>query len=115
MLNTKVFIIDGLDKNMFNPFQNIDSDYEDSSMSSKMYEELNKELSDNFDKYSAEEEVIALKRILFKYASYSEGDTSMFILGNDTFVSQFNIDVTCVNYEDVWNGTIVISITYITK
>ena len=79
-----------------------------------MYEDLKKDLADNED-YSAEDQVEAIKSILLKYSDYSEGDVSAFILGNGCYAKECNINVTCVNYEDIWNENIVVSIAYVTK
>jgi hypothetical protein len=106
-LLTSYFRLTGINRSMFQPFCDIDSDYINSKMANKMYERFAGALLENEGNWSEEEKIEYLSLLFKDFAMYQEVGISQFILHNSSYCIGFNIDVICTDFEDIWNNTIV--------
>ena len=106
-LKTHVAIIDNLNSNMFVDFLNIDKDYIENSsdVSKKYYTQLIDNYNSNKD-YSEEDRLQLLEETIQEIADdHSLG--SRFILGNDTCTKEYDINVVCSDYENLFDNIFV--------
>tara|TARA_R100000951_G_scaffold67648_1_gene57104 strand:+ start:51 stop:398 length:348 start_codon:yes stop_codon:yes gene_type:complete len=106
-LKTEIITIDNLHSNMFVDFLNIDSDYIDNSsdISKKYYTQLIDKYNSNED-YSEEDRLQCLEEIIYDLAEDHSLD-SQFILGNDAYTKEYDIDVICSDYENLFDSIFV--------
>ena len=111
-LYTSHFYLTGLNRKMFEPFTDIDSDYDassDSPMANLMYERLAGKVLENLENpdWSGKQQVAYLKSLLHEFAMYCDEGVERFILHNSQYCIGFKIDIICTDYTDVWNNTLV--------
>ena len=130
-LKTSILRIVRLDKRMFVDFLELDADYLDSyffrddtidlgynseaeRISEEMYIRLVKEYEEN-PNYTSQEKINCISDILEDLANDHTLE-SQFVLGNETYTSEYSIDVRCLGYDgDIFNGNIYVFVAWCTK